>query len=57
MEKTKYTFKHFVVVDGQRKEIDPSKVDGISEQCKILWANMVTGKEHTLVSAMGFEIY
>lgn len=50
MKKTKYTFNHFVVVEGQKKAIDPSNVDRISEQCKILWANMVTGKEHMLES-------
>lgn len=48
--KTKYTFNHFIMVDDHRKEIDPSNVEVISNQCKLLWANLVTGKEHTLVS-------
>ncbi|MFJ8065837.1 hypothetical protein ACIQYS_14500 [Psychrobacillus sp. NPDC096426] len=49
MEKTKYTFRHFFIVDGQKKEIDPLKEPKVSNQCKLLWANLTTGKEHVLV--------
>lgn len=47
----KYTFKHFIVVDGEKKEVDPAKVSKISDQCKVVWTNITTGKEHTLVNS------
>ncbi|MEK3993665.1 hypothetical protein MKY29_02835 [Psychrobacillus sp. FSL K6-2365] len=50
MEKSKYKFNHFILIDGERKQIDPSKVEVISEQCKLLWANLATGKEHILIN-------
>lgn len=50
MEKPKYSFNHYMVVDGQLKEIDPTEVSGIADECKILWANISTGKEHVLVN-------
>lgn len=45
---TKYRFNHFIISDGQKKEIVPSENVEISAQCKLVWANMATGKEHTL---------
>lgn len=50
MNKTKYNFSHFVIVEGEKKEINPYKDDQISSQCKLFWANISTGKEHTLAS-------
>ncbi|MCK1996832.1 hypothetical protein MPH47_06250 [Psychrobacillus psychrodurans] len=50
MKKTKYTFSHFIMVDGVKKEIDPTKDDMISGQCKLLWANLATGKDHMLMN-------
>ncbi|WP_342508301.1 hypothetical protein [Sporosarcina sp. FSL K6-2383] len=47
--KKKYTFRHFMIVDGKRVEIDPTKVSRIADGCKLLWANISTGKEHVLV--------
>ena len=49
MKNSKYKFRHFIIVDGQRKEIDPLKEPKISNQCKLLWANLTTGKEYVLV--------
>lgn len=50
MKKSKYTFSHYMMVEGVEKEIDPTKVDTISDNCKLLWANLATGKEHILVN-------
>jgi len=47
--KTNYTFRHFVLDEWGKKLIDPSQVNVIKDQCKLLLANMVTGKEHDLV--------
>lgn len=49
MDKPKYSFIHYMVVDGQLKEIDPTKLSRIADEYKLLWANISTGKEHVLV--------
>lgn len=49
MKKIKYSFHHFIIVDGQKKEINPNKVDFISDRCKLFGANLSTGKEHEIV--------
>lgn len=50
MEKTKYKFSHFIIVDGHKKEIDPYKDAEISSQCKLFWTNITTGNEHVIVA-------
>lgn len=52
MKKSKYRFTHFIMTDGESKQIDPSKIDFISNQCKLFWTNMSTGKEHEIVRKM-----
>lgn len=44
----KYTFRHFIIVDGAKKEINPLESD-IADKCNLAIAYMVTGKEHVLV--------
>lgn len=36
MKNKKYNIRHFMVVDGEKKEIDPSKIERIADQCKLL---------------------
>lgn len=49
MEKTNYTFRHYILDGGGKKIVNPSQVNRIKDRCKLLLANMITGKEHDLV--------
>lgn len=44
----KLKFKHYIKVEGEVREIDPRQT-GIADQCKLLFKNITTGKEHKLI--------
>ena len=48
MKKPKYTFNHFMVIDGLKKEIDPRVQSNIADRCKLEWAYVTTGNEYVL---------
>ena len=45
-----YTFRHFVVIEGKKMEVEPTKDKGIADKCKQVLMGMATGKEHVLKS-------
>ncbi|GAC41689.1 hypothetical protein [Paenibacillus popilliae] len=42
---------HYMIINGERFEIDPSKTD-LPNRCKLALAEMATGKKYEFVNAM-----
>ncbi|WP_018934495.1 hypothetical protein [Gracilibacillus lacisalsi] len=49
-KETKYTVRHFKLLDGKKVEFNPSENRELANRCKLALAHMVTGKEHVLVN-------
>lgn|GEM_PF-3352108 len=49
IKETKYTVRHFKIVDGKKVRFDPYKDEELADRCKLELARMMTGKEHVLV--------
>lgn len=39
---------HYMMIDGEKTEIDPAKTD-LPDRCKLVLAEMMTGQKHELL--------
>lgn len=40
-----FKVKHYMLVEGEKVEIDPLKTD-LPDHCRLVWAEMMTGQKH-----------
>lgn len=48
--------KHYMMIDGQKVEIDPSKTQPLADLCLLAWVEMVTGEKHMFVNSPGEDL-